>query len=70
MHGNKIPADDDKATLDELLDYYRHAAMELKPNDKGELKWEVPGRCVFYWCPYKGRVRTNNYTREPLNFTN
>ena len=53
MHGSKIPANDDKATLEELLDYYRHAAMELKPNDKGELKWEVPGRCVFYWRLYR-----------------
>ena len=53
MHGSKITADDDKATLDELLDYYRHVAMELKPNDKGELKWEVPGRCVFYWRLYR-----------------
>ena len=73
MHRSKIPADDNEATLNELLDYYRHAAMELKPNDKGELKWEVPGRCVFYWRPYRSNkdgVWTNDYTGEPLNFTN
>ena len=76
MHGSKIPADMDKPMLEELLYYYRHAAMELKANDDGEMKWTAhpdSGRCVFYWLPYRlngNGAWTNDYTRQPLNFTN
>ena len=77
MHGSKIPADSDKSTLEELLYFYRHAAMELKANDEGEMKWTThpdSGRCYFYWLPYRFNERngawTNDYTRQPINFTN
>ena len=75
MHGSKIPAEVDKPTLEELLYYYRHAAMQLKANDDGEKTWmthEGNGRCVFYWVPYmfKGGAWVNDYTNQPINFTN
>ena len=76
MHGSKIPADVDKPTLEELLYFYRHAALELKANDDGEKKWTTHdgggGRCYFYWLPYmfKNGAWSNDYTSQPINFTN
>ena len=50
MHRSKIPADTDKSTLEELLDYYRHAAMYL---DGTWTTHPDSARCYFYWLPYR-----------------
>ena len=72
MHGSKIPADSDKPTLDELLYYYRHAAMELDEEKKWATRVGTNGRCVYYWLPYmfKDGAWANDYTSRPINFTN
>ena len=68
MHRSKIPADTDKSTLEELLDYYRHAAMYL---DGTWTTHPDSARCYFYWLPYRFNRDgdwTSDYTSQRINF--
>ena len=40
MDRSRIPSAVDKPTMEELLDFYRNTAMELKPDDNGEKSWK------------------------------
>ena len=77
MQRSRIPGEIDKHAVEELLDYYRNVALELKTDAKGEKRWtnhEGVGAewCYGYWLPYLFRdgVWTDYYTSKPLSFTN
>ena len=73
MDRGRIPAAVDKPTMEELLDYYRNTAMELKTDDKGVKRWTThPGndRCYFFWLPLELRNKTwlDHYTSKPIDY--
>ena len=73
MDRGRIPAAVDKPTMEELLDYYRNTAMQLKTDDKGVKRWTThPGndRCYFFWLPLELRNKTwlDHYTSKPIDY--
>ena len=73
MDQGRIPAAVDKPTMEELLDYYRNTAMQLKTDDKGVKRWTThPGndRCNFFWLPLELRNKTwvDHYTSKPIDY--
>ena len=59
--------------MEELLDFYRNTAMELKPDDNGEKSWKPhpgTGRCYYFWLPYElsDGIWLDHYTRQPIDY--
>ena len=73
MDRSRIPTAVDKPTMEELLDFYRNTAMELKPDDNGEKSWKPhpgTGRCYYFWLPYElsDGIWLDHYTRQPIDY--
>ena len=73
MDRSRIPSAVDKLTMEELLDFYRSTAMELKSDDNGEKSWKphsATGRCYYFWLPYElsDGIWLDHYTRQPIDY--